>query len=76
MTLRDLLARQRDQSLGAFAHHEAPFELVLQELQQAGTARVPMQTHFLFQRAFMQPRHAANWRFDRCIRSVPVPRSS
>jgi hypothetical protein len=55
MTFRDLLARQRDQALGAFAHHEAPFELVLQELQQAGTARVPMQTHFLFQRAFMQP---------------------
>jgi hypothetical protein len=54
MTFRELLARQRDQSLGAFAHHEAPFELVLQELQQAGTARVPMQTHFLFQRAFMQ----------------------
>jgi hypothetical protein len=55
MTFRELLARQRDQSLGAFAHHEAPFELVLQELQQAGAARVPMQTHFLFQRAFMQP---------------------
>jgi hypothetical protein len=55
MTFREFLARQRDQALGAFAHHEAPFELVLQELQQAGTPRVPMQTHFLFQRAFMQP---------------------
>ena len=55
MTLRDLLARQRDQSLGGFANHEAPFELVVQELQGAGSARVPMQTHLLFQRAFMQP---------------------
>lgn len=55
MTFRECLARQRDQALGAFAHHEAPFELVLQELQQAGTVKVPMQTHFLFQRAFMQP---------------------
>jgi acyl carrier protein len=55
MTFRDLLARQRDRSLGGFANHEAPFELVLQELQRAGTAKVPMHTHLLFQRAFMQP---------------------
>ena len=55
MSFRELLARQRDQSLGGFAHHEAPFELVLQE---TGAARVPLQTHFLFQRAFMQPARA------------------
>jgi hypothetical protein len=54
-TFREFLDRQRDLALGGFAHHEAPFELVLQELQQTGTPRVPMQTHFLFQRAFMQP---------------------
>jgi hypothetical protein len=52
MTFRELLARQRDQALGGFAHHEAPFERVLQE---AGAGKVPLQTHFLFQRAFMQP---------------------
>ena len=60
MTFRDLLARQRDQALGGFAHHEAPFELVLQE---AGAGRVPLQTHFLFQRAFMQPAQAGELTF-------------
>ncbi len=55
MTFRELLATQRDRSVNGFANHEAPFELVLQELQQAGTAKVPMHTHLLFQRAFMQP---------------------
>ncbi len=60
MTFRDLLARQRDQALGGFAHHEAPFELVLQD---AGAGRVPLQTHFLFQRAFMQPAQAGELAF-------------
>jgi len=55
MTFRELLAVQRDRSVSGFANHEAPFELILQELQQAGTAKVPMHTHLLFQRAFMQP---------------------
>jgi acyl carrier protein len=55
MTFRELLAELRDRSVSGFANHEAPFELVLQELQQAGTGKVPMHTHLLFQRAFMQP---------------------
>jgi len=55
MTFRELLAEQRERSVSGFANHEAPFELVLQELQQAGIAKVPMHTHLLFQRAFMQP---------------------
>jgi thioesterase domain-containing protein len=55
MTFRELLAEQRDRALGGFANHEAPFELVVQELQQTGPARVLMHTHLLFQRAFMQP---------------------
>jgi hypothetical protein len=54
-TFRELLQRQRDQSLGNFAHHEAPFETVLDQLQQRKEGRLAMQTHFLFQRAFMQP---------------------
>jgi hypothetical protein len=54
-TFRALLQRQRDQSLGSFANHEVPFELILEQLQQRKDGRLMMQTHFLFQRAFMQP---------------------
>ena len=66
-TFRDLLAAQRDRMLGGFANHEAPFELVVQELQQTGPARVPMHTHLLFQRAFMQPAEAGELK----IRPLP-----
>ena len=55
MAFRELLQRQRDQSLGNFANHEAPFERVLEQLQHQRGGRMNMQTHFLFQRAFMQP---------------------
>jgi hypothetical protein len=69
MTFRELLTAQRDRSLGGFANHEAPFELVVQELQQSGPARVPMHTHLLFQRAFMQPAAAGELQI-RPLRSV------
>jgi hypothetical protein len=69
MTFRELLAAQRDRALGGFANHEAPFELVVQELQQAGSSRVPMHTHLLFQRAFMQPAVAGELHI-RPLRSV------
>jgi pimeloyl-ACP methyl ester carboxylesterase len=56
MPFREFLVRQRDQSLASFANHEAPFEKVLEELQQRKTLPTPLlQTHFLFQKAFMQP---------------------
>jgi hypothetical protein len=69
MTFRELLAEQRDRSVSGFANHEAPFELILQELQQAGTAKVPMHSHLLFQRAFMQPASAGDLTI-RPLRSV------
>jgi hypothetical protein len=56
MPFRELLVRQRDESFSSFAHQEAPFERVLEELKpRAGGAKVMLQTHFLFQKAFMQP---------------------
>jgi thioesterase domain-containing protein/NRPS condensation-like uncharacterized protein len=54
-SFRALLQRQRDQSLGSFANHEVPFELIMEQLQQRKEGRLLLQTHFLFQRAFMQP---------------------
>ena len=54
-SFRTLLQRQRDQSLGSFANHEVPFELIMEQLQQRREGRLLLQTHFLFQRAFMQP---------------------
>jgi surfactin synthase thioesterase subunit len=56
MPFREFLVRRRDQSLAGFANHEAPFEKVLEELQRRKTLPTPLlQTHFLFQKAFMQP---------------------
>ncbi len=57
MTFREFLVRQRDASLSTFANHEAPFESVLERLQQRknGVPKTLLQTHFLYQRAFMQP---------------------
>ncbi len=69
MTFRDLLAKQSDRALGGFANHEAPFELVVQELLHTGPVKVPMHTHLLFQRAFMQPAVAGDLTL-RPLRSV------
>jgi pimeloyl-ACP methyl ester carboxylesterase len=56
MTFRQLAARLRDHSLNGFAHQEVPFEIVLEKLQERKTAgRKPaIQTHFLYQKAFME----------------------
>ena len=56
-TFREFLSQQRDQSLSSFANHETPFELVLEQLQRGrnGSFSTLLQTHFLYQRAFMQP---------------------
>ena len=51
ITFRAFLAAQRELLLNSFANHEAPFEKVLEE---AGHG-IALQTHFLFQKAFMQP---------------------
>jgi condensation domain-containing protein/thioesterase superfamily protein/phosphopantetheine binding protein len=51
ITFRAFLAAQRELLLNSFANHEAPFEKVLEE---AGRG-IALQTHFLFQKAFMQP---------------------
>jgi hypothetical protein len=51
IAFRAFLAEQRELLLNSFAHHEAPFEKVLEE---AGRG-IALQTHFLFQKAFMQP---------------------
>jgi hypothetical protein len=51
ITFRDFLAAQRELLLNSFAHHEAPFEKVLEEVGRG----LALQTHFLFQKAFMQP---------------------
>jgi surfactin synthase thioesterase subunit len=55
LTFRALLQRQRDLSLSAFANHEVPFEMILDQVQNGKNGRLLLQTHFLFQRAFMQP---------------------
>ena len=57
LSFRDFLAAQRDHLLESFSNHEAPFEKV-HEQGQSGKSRLPrnlIQTHFLFQKAFMQP---------------------
>jgi hypothetical protein len=56
-TFRELAVSLRDHSLNGFAHQEVPFELVLEHLQERkSVARKPMiQTHFLYQKAFMEP---------------------
>ena len=57
MTFRELAVRLRDHSLNGFAHQEVPFENVLEELQERKSGgRTPViQTHFLYQKAFMEP---------------------
>ncbi|MCE0522899.1 MAG: condensation domain-containing protein [Methylacidiphilales bacterium] len=57
MTFRELAVKLRDHSLDGFAHQEVPFEMILEELQEKkGGARKPAaQTHFLYQKAFMEP---------------------
>ena len=57
MSFQDFLAQQRDHLLNSFANHEVPFDQVLEQWQ-SGTRKMPkslIQTHFLFQKAFMQP---------------------
>jgi pimeloyl-ACP methyl ester carboxylesterase len=57
MTFRELARRMRDHSLNGFAHQEVPFEIILEELQERkrGTRKPTIQTHFLYQKAFMEP---------------------
>jgi len=57
MSFRELAVSLRDHSLNAFAHQEVPFEMVLEALQEnKKVARKPIiQTHFLYQKAFMEP---------------------
>lgn len=55
VTFRDFLAAQRELLLNSFANHEAPFEKVLEEAPSGGRRGIALQTHFLFQKAFMQP---------------------
>jgi len=56
MTFRQLAVTLRDRTLDDFAHQEVPFEIVLEELQGKSSARKPViQSHFLFQKAFMEP---------------------
>ena len=57
MTFRKLAGRLRDQALNGFAHQEVPFEIILEELQEkmSGTRKPVIRTHFLYQRAFMEP---------------------
>jgi hypothetical protein len=56
-SFRDFLAAERELVLGAFANHEAPFERVLELCQKetGGRAKIALQTHILYQKAFMQP---------------------
>jgi hypothetical protein len=57
MTFREAASRLRDQLLNGFAHQEVPFEMVLEELQERKNSvrKPPIQTHFLYQKAFMEP---------------------
>ena len=57
MSFRELAVSLRDHSLNGFAHQEVPFEIILEELQErkSGTRKPMIQTHFIFQKAFMQP---------------------
>jgi pimeloyl-ACP methyl ester carboxylesterase len=56
-TFRELAVQLRDQSLEGFSRQEVPFEIVLEELQNSktGKRKPSLQTHFLFQKAFMEP---------------------
>ena len=56
-TFRELAVQLRDQSLEGFARQEVPFEIVLEELQnsKSGRRKPSLQTHFLYQKAFMEP---------------------
>jgi surfactin synthase thioesterase subunit/acyl carrier protein len=71
MTFRELAVKLRDHSLNSFAHQEVPFEIVLEHLQERkSVARKPMiQTHFLYQKAFMEPAAFGNLTI-RPLRSV------
>ena len=57
MSFRELAVSLRDHSLNSFAHQEVPFEKVLEALQdKKKVARKPViQSHFLYQKAFMEP---------------------
>jgi acyl-CoA synthetase (AMP-forming)/AMP-acid ligase II/pimeloyl-ACP methyl ester carboxylesterase len=57
MSFRELAVRLRDHSLNGFAHQEVPFEVILEQLQErkSGTLKPMIQTHFLYQKAFMEP---------------------
>ncbi len=57
MSFRELAVGLRDHSLISFAHQEVPFEKVLEALQEKKkVARKPLiQSHFLYQKAFMEP---------------------
>ena len=57
LTFRQLAVKARDAALGGFAHQGVPFEIILEKLQErkSGTRKPAIQTHFLFQKAFMEP---------------------
>lgn len=57
MTFRQFLTQLRDHSLSVFAHQEVPFEMILEEMQsnKKGASKPWIQTHFIYQKAFMQP---------------------
>jgi acyl carrier protein len=57
ISFRQLVVKMRDHSLEGFAYQEVPFEIVLENLQdKMSGGRQPMiQTHFLYQKAFMEP---------------------
>lgn len=57
ITFRQLAVRLRDHALNGFAHQEVPFEMVLEQLQErkTGARKLVIQSHFLYQKAFMEP---------------------
>jgi len=57
MSFRELSIKLRDHSLNGFAHQEVPFERVLEAMQEnkTGVQKPAIQTHFLYQKAFMEP---------------------
>jgi thioesterase domain-containing protein len=57
ISFRQFAVRLRDHALNGFAHQEVPFEIVLEQLQErkSGARKLVIQSHFLYQRAFMEP---------------------